>query len=47
MKSAFILKVFNHRLENNVAEEEEVRDIRLQNIENENQVMVRTCVISH
>ena len=47
MKSAFILKVFNHRLDNNVAEEEEVRDIRLQNIENENQVMVRTCVISH
>ena len=47
MKSAFILKVFNHRLESNVAEEEEVRDVRLQNIENENQVMVRTCVYSH
>ena len=47
MKSAFILKVFNHRLEGNVAEEEEVRDVRLQNIENENQVMVRTCVPSH
>ena len=47
MKSAFILKVFNHRLDGNVVEEEEVRDVRLQNIENENQVMVRTCGPSH
>lgn len=38
--NAFVLKVFSHWLPDEVEEQEEVRNVRLQNIENENQVMV-------
>ena len=38
--SAFVLKVFCHWLPDEMEEQDEVRNVRLQNIENENQVMV-------
>lgn len=37
---AFIVKVFSHEL--HTEEEDEVREVRLGNIENENEVMVRS-----
>ena len=39
MNKAFIVKVFSHWLHEE--EEHEVREVRLGNIENENEVMVR------